>query len=154
MKFRPGSYLSPTPNEVILFYCKYLQVLWKTEEIGNPKGLAGPCERRGAQGTERLLVVCSGFGPEQPEKCLLGLVNAFVSWHTMWLGTVVEICITCDETSRRWTGIHCRARSGVEDEIPWPPPTTIPAHQSHFQSLYLVRSISEAEKTQLDSHIW
>lgn len=33
--------------------------------------------------TGRLLVVCSGFGPEQPEKCLLGLVNAFISWHTV-----------------------------------------------------------------------
>lgn len=78
-KFRPGSYLSPPPNEVILFYCKNLQALWKTEETGNPKGLAGPRKERGVQGTGRLLVVYSGFGPEQPEKCLLGLVHAFKS---------------------------------------------------------------------------
>lgn len=76
-KFRRGFYLSPPSNAVILFYWKYLQALWKTEKTGNPKGLAGSSELRGVQGTERLLVVCSGFGPEQPEKCLLGLANAF-----------------------------------------------------------------------------
>lgn len=60
----------------------------------NPKGLEGPSELGGVQGTGRPSVVCSGFGPEQPEKCLLGLVNAFISWYMIWLWTVVEICIT------------------------------------------------------------
>lgn len=51
-KFRPGSYLSPPSNAVILFYWKYLQALWKTEETGNTKGLAESNELRGVKAQE------------------------------------------------------------------------------------------------------
>lgn len=40
-KFRPGSYLSPPSNAVVLFYRKYLQALWKTEETGTQKAWQG-----------------------------------------------------------------------------------------------------------------
>lgn len=40
-KVRPGFYLSPPSNAVILFYCKYLQALWKTEETGTQKAWKG-----------------------------------------------------------------------------------------------------------------
>lgn len=46
-KFRHGSYLSLPSNAVILFYCKYLQGLWKIEKTGNSKGLVGPSDLRG-----------------------------------------------------------------------------------------------------------
>lgn len=122
-------------------------------ETGIPKGLVGTSELRGVRGTGRLLVALLTAQSSQRNTfwvwLMLSQADALCGCGAMWRSIHPG-----DDTGKRQTGLHCRAKSGVEDEILWPPPTNIPAHQSHFQNLYLVRSISEAEATQLDSHIW
>lgn len=80
-KFRPGSYLSPPSNAAYYFTANTFRVYGRQQKLGTQKAWQGLVSWEVCTG--RHLVVCSGFGPEQPEKCLLGLVNAFISWHTV-----------------------------------------------------------------------